>query len=85
MGAITDNGRVALDMVGESVRGGGAMACNAVNDVRGVIITSATQLSQSSILNVGGTPLQLDYIDAFSGFEAAGTAPGGVALVSATR
>jgi type IV pilus assembly protein PilW len=76
VGDVTDSGRVALDVIGESVRSGGAMACNALNDVRGVVINSNTQLAQSSILNAGASPLQLDYLDAFSGFEAVSTAPG---------
>ena len=84
VGAVTDNGRVALDMLGESVRSGGAMACNATNDIHGTVITAAGPLRQNSILNVGGTPLQLDYNDAFSGFEALGTSPsGGAATLSA--
>src|SRR6185437_99229 len=84
VGAVTDSGRVALDFIGDSVRGGGAMQCNAINAVRGQIINAATPLTLRSIMNAGATPLQLDYAHAFGGFEAAGTAPGGTPIMANT-
>jgi type II secretory pathway pseudopilin PulG len=85
IGALSDNGRVALDFISESVRSGGAMECHATNALHTEVITPATNIGQKNALNVGATPLQLDYADAFSGFEAVGTGNvGGAALVSAS-
>lgn len=80
VGAVTDNGRVALDVMSESLRAGGAMACHATNSLRNVKISPTSGTQHWSILNAGATPLQLDYVDAFSGFEAAGTSPLGGAV-----
>jgi type IV pilus assembly protein PilW len=84
IGAITDNGRVALSFIGETVRGGGAMQCNAINNIHGQIVNAATPLSLKSILNPGATPLALDYSNAFGGFEAQGSSPGDTVTVAAT-
>jgi type IV pilus assembly protein PilW len=81
VGAVSDSGRVALDFIGDSVRSGGAMQCNAINGVHGAIYPTAT--SVANILNVGGTPLQLNYAESFGGFEAAGTGTAGAATVAA--
>jgi hypothetical protein len=79
---VTDNGRVAMDMISESVRSGGAMACNGTNSLRSSPV-SPNLIHHSSLLPKNG--LLLDYVDAFSGFEAAGTSPlGGTAAISTT-
>lgn len=82
VGAVTDSGRVALDFISDTVRGGGAVQCNAINGVHGALYPTANAVK--SILNPGGTPLQLDYAESFGGFEAAGTGVGGTATVTAT-
>jgi type IV pilus assembly protein PilW len=78
--AVSDNGRIALDFISESVRSGGYMACNATNDLRQIAPGTTRQLS---ILSPGPTPVQRNYTAAFGGFEAAGTAPGGAVNVAA--
>jgi type IV pilus assembly protein PilW len=78
--AVSDNVRIALDFVGEAIRSGGYMACNATNDQRQITPGSTRQLS---ILSPGPTPVQRNYTEAFGGFEATGTGPGGAALVTA--
>jgi len=78
--AVSDNGRIALSFIGESVRSGGYMACSATNDLR-TIATGTTR--QLSILSPGGTPVQHNYTEAFGGYEAAGSAPGGVVALAA--
>jgi type IV pilus assembly protein PilW len=79
--AVSDNGRIALDFISESVRSGGYMACNATNDLRQIAAGTTRQLS---ILAPGPTPVRRNYTAAFGGFEAAGTAPGGAVNVAAT-
>lgn len=83
IGALSDNGRVALDFISESVRSGGAMECHSTNALHTQVITAATNIGQKNDLNIGPTPLQLDYADALSGFEAVGTGIAGAATVSA--
>ncbi|HWW19469.1 MAG TPA: PilW family protein [Steroidobacteraceae bacterium] len=70
--AIADNGRIAMSFISEAVRSGGYMACNATNDVR-AIVTGQTR--QISIISPGPTPVQRNYLQAFGGYEAAGTLP----------
>jgi type IV pilus assembly protein PilW len=86
VGAVTDSGRVALDFIGDSVRGGGAAECTGIDNLPGTIFVSNPNLLPVwNNLNAGATPLQLGYDEAFDGFEAAGTGPlGGTATVAAT-
>jgi type IV pilus assembly protein PilW len=74
VGNITDTGRVALDMMSETARSSGSMACSAVNDQSPAYATD---------LNAGGTPLQLSYQFALDGFEAVGSAPGNALVLAA--
>jgi Tfp pilus assembly protein PilW len=69
VGAVTDSGRVALDFIADTVRGGGALQCNSTNG------NSLVPLKNN--INSGGDPLLLNYTNAFDGFEAAGTGVGG--------
>lgn len=78
--SVSDNGRIALDFISESVRSGGYMACNATNDLRQIAPGNTRQLS---ILAPGATPIQQNYTAAFAGFEANGTAPGGAVALAA--
>jgi type IV pilus assembly protein PilW len=80
MSAISDNGRVALSFIGESVRSGGYMACNATNDIRSAV-AAAGVTRQLNILQAGATPVQRNYTEAFGGYEAGNTAVPGVATV----
>ena len=77
VGAITDSGRVALDFIADSVRGGGAMQCNAIN-------SSNSSQTLNSILIPSGDSLLQDYSHAYAGFEAAGTGAGGTTTVAST-
>jgi type IV pilus assembly protein PilW len=79
--AVSDNGRIALDFLSESVRSGGYMACNATNNAKGII--AAGQSKQLSILAPGATPVQRNYVEAFGGYEANGSGPGGAVAVAA--
>jgi type IV pilus assembly protein PilW len=80
--SVSDNGRVALSFLSESVRSAGYMACNATNDLR-QIATGTTR--QQSILQPGATPVQRNYTAAFGGYEAVGsTPPAGAVNVVAT-
>jgi type IV pilus assembly protein PilW len=71
LSAVSDNGRVALNFIGQAVRSGGYMACNATNDLHQ--ITNGTR--QISILTAGASPVRQNYIFAFGGYEAVNTAP----------
>jgi type IV pilus assembly protein PilW len=79
--SVSDNGRIALSFLSESVRSAGYMACNATNDLR-QIATGTTR--QQSILLPGGTPVQRNYTAAFGGYEAVNSAPAGAVNVAAT-
>jgi type IV pilus assembly protein PilW len=78
--SVSDNGRVALDFISESVRSGGYMACNATNDLRQIATGTTRPLS---IVAPGATPIQHNYTAAFAGFEANGTGPGGAVNLAA--
>lgn len=78
--AVSDNGRIALDFLADSVRSGGYMACNATNNLRQIATGTTRQLS---IVSPGATPVQRNYIEAFGGFEGAGTGPGGAVNIAA--
>ena len=77
--SVSDNGRVALDFISESVRSSGFMACNATNNLRQIAAGTTRQLS---ILSPGATPVQRTYTEAFDGFEAAATGPGGAVAIA---
>jgi type IV pilus assembly protein PilW len=79
--SVSDNGRVALSFLSESVRSAGYMACNATNDLR-QIATGTTR--QQSILQPGATPVQRNYTAAFAGYEAVNSGPAGAVNVAAT-
>lgn len=81
LSSVSDNGRVALSFISEAVRSGGYMACNANNDVRGLV--PAGQTRQINTLPAGATPVQLNYNNAFGGYEAANSAPGSALTVAA--
>jgi type IV pilus assembly protein PilW len=83
--AIADNGRFALDMIGQSVRSAGYMACNSLNAGAGTIPVPANT-TQLSVLSAGPTPVQDNYgatASALFGYEASGTGPGGGGAVTA--
>jgi type IV pilus assembly protein PilW len=76
---ISDNGRLALDMIGQSVRSAGYMACNSLNAGAGTIPVPAIT-TQLSAIAAGATPVQNNYGGtgtALFGYEASGTGPGG--------
>jgi type IV pilus assembly protein PilW len=64
VGDMADSGRFALNLIGESVRGAGNLACN-----------SATSNSNVSLLG-GVTTFATNFGLGITGFEANGTAPG---------
>lgn len=85
LAAISDNGRFALNMIEQSVRSAGYMACNALNGQGGTIPPPAAT-TQQSILPAGGTPVQNNYGEfgaAFGGYEASATGSAGAASVVA--
>jgi type IV pilus assembly protein PilW len=63
VGDMADSGRFALNLIGESVRNAGHLACNSA--------TSATNVSL-----LGATTFQNNYGQGITGFEANGTGPG---------
>lgn len=69
--ALADNGRIALDVIQQSLRSAGYMACN--NTQR-----------QTLALGVAPTPMTYDFTEALSGYEAVGTSPGSTFALSAT-
>jgi type IV pilus assembly protein PilW len=77
--AVSDNGRMAMNFISQSVRSGGYMACNATNDLREI---STGNTRQVSTLVAGPTPVQYSYLEALGGYEAAGSAPNNAAAVS---
>ena len=81
LSSVSDNGRVALNFIGDAVRSGGYMACNATNDLREIV--PAGQTRQINVLQAGATPVQRNYNNAFGGYEAAASAPGGALNVAA--
>jgi type IV pilus assembly protein PilW len=64
VGDMSDSGRMTLNLIGESVRSAGSLACN----------SAMTATSQNVVVN----PLQFDrnFGQGVAGFEANGTAPG---------
>jgi type IV pilus assembly protein PilW len=84
---ISDNGRFALDVISESVRSAGYMACSSLNAGAGAIPLLA-DTPQTSVIVVPptATPVQYNYggtSTAIAGYEAAGTGPSGSAVTVA--
>ena len=71
VGALSDGGRFALSLIGESVRGAGNLACN----------SAMTATSDAALL--GGTTFANNFVQGVTGFEANGTGnplPAAIAL-----
>jgi type IV pilus assembly protein PilW len=68
VGDMSDSGRFALNLIGESVRSAGNLACN-----------SAMSATSQTLLAVN--TLQTNFGQGIAGFEANGTAPGGAFTV----
>lgn len=62
---LADNGRIALDILQQTLRSAGYMACNST-------------LRQVVTPGLNPTPLTGDFSEALSGYEASGSAPGSV-------
>lgn len=68
---LADNGRMAIDILQQSLRSAGYMACNSALRQASTVTPSASD------------PLETDLTEALAGYEAAGTAPGSsITLVS---
>jgi len=82
--AVSDSGRYALNFIEQSVRTGGYMACNGINNLNQPPPTGGVQdFKQISVLPAGATPVQNSYQFAFGGYEAAATGQGSVVALSA--
>jgi type IV pilus assembly protein PilW len=85
--AATDNGRFALDFIGQAIRGSGYMACNAINNKHQLPSSPVdTDTYQSDV--VPAVPPTIysvlnNYLQAFSGAEAANTEPGDAIVLTA--
>lgn len=66
---LADNGRIALDLMQQTLRSAGYMACNST-------------LRQTVTSGLSATPLTGDFTEALAGYEAAGTGPGSSITVS---
>jgi type IV pilus assembly protein PilW len=77
--SISDNGRIAMNFISQSVRSGGYMACNATNDLHEIAPAGTTR--QINIIAPGATPVQHNYTAAFGGYEAAGSGPNNAVAV----
>ena len=67
---LADNGRIALDILQQTVRSAGYMACNST-------------LRQLVSPGLSPTPLTGDFTEALSGYEASGSAPGSALTLQA--
>ena len=81
--AVSDNGRFALSFIEQSVRSGGYMACDAINDLHGFPPAGTPVFKQLNVLPAGATPVQNRYQFAFDGYEANGSGQGGTITVGA--
>lgn len=87
--ALTDNGRFALDFIGQAIRGSGYMACNAINNKHqlpsSVADTDTYQTDVSTAVPAPATIYSVlnNYLQAFSGAEAVNTEPGGAIVLQA--
>jgi type IV pilus assembly protein PilW len=70
VGDMSDSGRFALNLIGESVRSAGNLACNSA-------------MSATSQTLVAGPPLLTSFGQGIAGFEANGTAPGAAFTIPA--
>ena len=68
---LADNGRIALDLIQQTLRSAGYMACNST-------------LRQTVTSGLNATPLTGDFTEALAGYEASGTAPGSSITLSST-
>ena len=75
--AVADNGRFALSFIEQSVRSGGYMACDAINDLHGFPPVGTVVFKQLNVLPAGATPVQNSYQFAFGGYEAVNSGQGG--------
>lgn len=76
--SVSDNGRFALSFVEQSVRSGGYMACDAINDLHGFPAPGTTVFRQLNVMPAGATPVQNNYQFAFGGYEANNSGQGAV-------
>ncbi len=67
---LADNGRIALDILQQSLRSAGYMACN------------STLRQVTTVAPNAGDPLESDLTEALAGYEASGSAPGNTLSLS---
>lgn len=77
--AVSDSGRFALDFIEQSIRSGGYMSCNAINNLHTIPLPTYSDTRQLSVLPGAPPPLFTvlnNYQQAFTGFEAASSEQG---------
>jgi len=81
--AVSDNGRFALSFIEQSVRSGGYMACDAINDLHALPPPGPATYRQLNVMPAGATPVQNAYQFAFGGYEAGGSGQGAAVALAA--
>lgn len=81
--SVSDNGRFALNVIVQSVRSGGYMACDAINDLHSFYAPVPAFFKQRNVMPAGATAVQNNYQFAFGGYEGAGSGQGGAVALAA--